>query len=152
MTPSSSRHILCLKGYFMLHKKKGFTLIEILVVMLVSTLVLTMVGGTMVFITTRTGELIHNSEEINTAQNIEKYLRYLAQGTDDINCLDINNDSSIIAWNEQNGDINHNGKTVFENTGITFFNVWLEDDFLKCKMKFQSGREFEFIVIYVEEN
>ena len=136
----------------MLHKKKGFTLIEVLVVMLVSTLVLTMVGGTMVFITTRTGELIHNSEEINTAQNIEKYLRYLAQQTDDIDCLDINNDSSIIVWNEQNGDIYYNDKTVFENTELTFFNLWLEDDFLKCKMKFQSGREFEFIVIYVEEN
>ena len=56
-------------------KKKGFTLVEVIVVMLVATLVFSMVGGTMVYITITTGNLIKQSEEIDMAKNIEKYVR-----------------------------------------------------------------------------
>ncbi len=136
----------------MLYKKKGFTLIEILVVMLVSALVLTMVGGAMAFIATKTSEMLMDSEEINTAQSIEKYIRYIAQKSDDIDLLITNDSHSMIVWNEQNGDIRYNDKTVFGNTGLTFFNIWLEDNFVKCKMKFKSNREYEFIVMYSEDN
>ena len=59
----------------MSNKRKGFTLVEVLVVILVSTLILATVGGTMVYISSTTGELMNESEEIDAAKNIENYVR-----------------------------------------------------------------------------
>lgn len=117
----------------MSQKKKGFTLIEVLVVMLVATLVFTMVGGVMVFVTTSAGEFIDQAEEIEMARNIEKYLRQ-------------NHDLEMNA----NGDlINTNGEIVFADTGLKSFDV-TNGDFRKCQMVFYSGREFEFIIDVIE--
>ena len=123
-------------------KKKGFTLIEVLVVILVSTLVLAMVGGTMIFITTTTGNLIQQAEELEMAKNIEKYLRTLPK---DSNYYI----ERAFTFDQASGDIkNRQGEVVFANTGLIEFEIGPNyvDGFMKCHMKFQSGKTFEFIV------
>ena len=135
----------------MLQKKKGFTLVEVLVVILISGLVLSMVATAMIFITSSSGELIHHAEDIDMAKNIEKYLR------DNWENVSIKED---IIWNIDNGNevefssfaIDENGnlieleeeKTVFSNTGLTNFEIKNDNDIIKCYMKFDSGKEFEF--------
>lgn len=118
--------------------KKGFTLIEVLVVMLVSTLVLTMVGGAMVFITTSTNDLIEQSEEIDMAKNIEKYLRSLANQGENI--------LEIIRWNEDEKAIENNGQIVFTDERIAQFEIVENDVFIKCYLEYESGRNFTFII------
>lgn len=116
----------------MLQKKKGFTLIEVLVVMLIATLMFSLVGGAMVFVTTMTDQVMQQSEEIDMAKNIEKYLRKTMQDSLDINLID--------------GDlVKENGEIIFANTGLTYFNIETTD-FIKCYMTFESGRQFEFIL------
>jgi prepilin-type N-terminal cleavage/methylation domain-containing protein len=56
-------------------KKRGFTLVEILVVLAITTLVLAMVGGLLIFMADTSGKLIHKSEELMLVQSIETYLR-----------------------------------------------------------------------------
>lgn len=117
-------------------KKKGFTLVEVLVVMLVATLVFAMVGGTMVFITTTSGELLHQSEEIELAKNIEEYLR----------TLDNSQLSAVKCDEETNWNLLLGDETVFSDTGLVEFSIDPSDGFNRCHMKFESGRHFDFIV------
>lgn len=120
----------------MLHKKKGFTLIEVIVVMLVATLVFTMVGGTMVFITTTTGDLIHQAEEIDMAKNIAKYLRANFTFEENIDDPDyIINDPDYITKID-----------VFSDVSLKEFKIYLKGNFIKCSMTFESNRNFEFII------
>ena len=125
----------------MSQKKKGFTLVEVLVVMLVATLVFTTVGGTMVFVTTTTDSLIQQAEEIDTAKNIEKYLRSLK-------VQDIKN---FVTFDE--GTILFGEEVIFSDTGLIDFvpNEIGDDGFFECRMEFESGRQFEFILYEVKE-
>ena len=126
----------------MKQKKKGFTLTEVMVVILVSTLVLAMVGGTMIFITTTTSELIQEAEEIEMAKNIEKYLRSLPRA-------DNYYIERAVAFDKKTGNIkNRKEEIIFSNTGLIEFIMGPEyvDGFMKCYMKFQSGKVFEFII------
>ena len=116
-----------------MEKKKGFTLVEVLVVIMVSTLVLALVGGTMVFVTTTMGDLIEESEEIDMAKNIEKYLRSLPI-------------ESRSACNLNGKDLEYNGEIVFEDTSLSLFIIIENQGFLKCYLEFDSGRRFEFIL------
>ena len=61
----------------MVQSKKGFTLIEVVVVIFISTLLISMVAGTMVYVTRTTKDLIKEAEEIEMARNIENYFREL---------------------------------------------------------------------------
>ena len=119
----------------MSQKKKGFALIEVLVVILVSVLVLTMVGGSMVFIATTTGELIQQAEEIQMARNIEKHLRTLYTQEGNLNYLNLNN-----------GNIVYEDEIIFSDSCLNDFEIKTENDFIKCYMRFQSGKQFEFII------
>ena len=125
----------------MKQKKKGFTLTEVMVVILVSTLVLAMVGGVMIFITTTTSELIQEAEEIEMAKNIEKYYRNLHNSGNEH--LDYN-------LSLENGNImnDHTGDVIFFYTGLTDFDILYKDgdDFVRCKMIFESGKQFDFII------
>ena len=123
----------------MSQKKKGFTLVEVLVVMFVSTLVFATVGGTMVFVTTTTGELIQQAEEIDMAKNIEKYLRSL-------NYQDISN----VKCDESTKDILLDKAVIFADTGLVNFNINDDSDFIRCHMEFESGRQFDFIIATVQ--
>ena len=124
-------------------KKKGFTLVEVIVVMLVATLVFSMVGGTMVYITITTGNLIKQSEEIDMAKNIEKYVRN--------NIQTIMDNYSQDTWNEE---ISLLGQEGFSDIDLVTFKIYQkndESDFIRCNIEFKSGRQFDFIIGEVKE-
>ena len=148
-----------------MQKKSGFTLVEIIVVIAISAIVLTMVGTTMVFMTNVSGNLLEEAEDIDMAKNIEKYLRGLV--TDKENPLEswedllitfhsLNNESKNTFFKIDNGNIieiekQEDGtwkdvKTIFSDTRLSVFSIQQEGDFIKCKMIFESGKEFEFIL------
>ena len=135
----------------MSNKRKGFTLVEVIVVILVSTVLLTMVIGAMTYINNTIGDFIKKAEEIEIARNIEKHFR-------DININDIiadfNNENDGIdvcqkyGVNESSDLINESGEIIFYNTGLKIFKIYRNTDsnVVKCYMKFHSGIEFEFVV------
>jgi prepilin-type N-terminal cleavage/methylation domain-containing protein len=124
----------------MSEKKKGFTLVEVIVVMLVATLVFAMVGGAMVFITTTSGELLHQSEEIELAKNVEKYLREKQFS------ISGGNVEPKIELKDGTDDLFDGDEMIFADTRLVFFGMYQEENFIKCKMEFESGRHFDFIV------
>ena len=141
----------------MKQKKSGFTLVEILVVIAISAIVLTMVGTTMVFMTQMTGDILQQAEDIDMAKNIEKYLRGLVN--DDENPFqswnqlkisfpsnDENNNAFFRIDDEGNIKEVSSDKPIFSNTRLSIFSIQQEGDFIKCYMKFESGKEFEFIL------
>lgn len=145
----------------MLQKKRGFTLVELLVVIAISAIVLTMVGTSMVFVANTSGKLIQEAEDIDMAKNIEKYLRSFVKDDKTLkNPLDITYVGKAIAENESfKIDANANifdkdsSKIIFSDTGLTDFVIKVKnvdeiegDDFVVCYMKFDSGKEFEFIL------
>ena len=120
-------------------KKKGFTLVELLVVMLISSLILSLVAGTMIYITNSAGRLIQEAEDIDMAKNIEKYLRGLSK--EDLELIKLE-DSNLIKYVKEDSD---NFEIIFTNTGLLKY--YLEYDvFIKCHLKFDSGKEFDFIL------
>lgn len=124
-----------------MQKKKGFTLIEVLVVILVTTLVFSMVAGAMFFISKTTSNYIQQSQEIDTAKNIENYLRTFKQQT-----VTLEDWQSLINL-QDNGDIINSDTVLFSDTGLITLNIYqVDNSFIKCYMKYQSGREFEFII------
>ena len=139
----------------MLNKKRGFTLIEVLVVILVSTTLLTMVIGGMTYITNTIGDFIQKAEEIEIAKNIEKYFRSI-----DINDLtvDLNNEDNNVEVYEnyiitESSDLIHkSGEVIFYDTGLEEFEISRNTDsnVVKCYMKFHSGIEFEFVVEIID--
>lgn len=106
-------------------KKRGFTLVEVLVVIAITTLVFALVGGTFVFLATSSGDIIHKSEAIIQAQTIEKHLRSLDLNDDnkvtfekaDDNTLylyKIDSDEQNVRWNSTSKILTING-TEYEN-------------------------------------
>lgn len=139
-------------------KKRGFTLVEILVVVAITTLVLAMVGGLLIFMAETSGTLIHKSEELMLVQSIESYLRGAllkkVDGKDvqplsvSINKIDrdgvvtyeltaiypANGDQSIenkitLIWNANEDAIEDNsGKKIFKDTGLGVFRIYLDEE------------------------
>ena len=142
--------------------KRGFTLVEILVVLAISTLAFVLIGGFLVYLTESSGMLIHESEELMTAQSIEDYLRgYIDLEVEDdqsnknqvfeslktkFDPTTNSNTEGIIRMNSD-GSLLKSGQAIFKNTGLTFFNVYESSDgFLKCEMHFENGAKFTFIL------
>lgn len=159
-------------------KKRGFTLVEVLVVLAVTTLAFILIGGFLVYLSESSGMLITESEELITAQSIEDYLRgYINTEFEKISDdaeKDTKKDAvfdSLLASPVGNDHINTSGKirrdaegnlrlysndvdntVVFKNTGLTFFTIYNSDGFLKCEMHFESGAEFSFILGVYKKN
>ena len=121
----------------MIKKQSGFTLIEVLVTILISTLVLAMVAGTMTFLITTIGDMIREAKEIDTAKNIEKYLKVMAEQ---------NKDLEMITLDSETQDIKNNDDVVFADTNLLFFKIFNENQFTKCYLEFEDGKCFEFII------
>lgn len=124
----------------MVKSKKGFTLMEVLVVVFISTLLITMVAASIIYISKTTAKLIQEAEEIEMARNIEHYFREVYEsGNVD---LDYN-----IKFDETNGNIMSGTTAIFSYTDLEYFNIYLDnDEFFKCDIIFNSGRKFEFII------
>jgi len=145
-------------------KKRGFTLVEVLVVIAIATLVFALVGGTFVFLAKSSGDLIHKSEAIIQAQTIEKHLRSLDLNDDnkvtfekaDDNTLylyKIDSSEQNVGWNSTSKILTING-TEYE--GIDRFSLYTKDDdsFVRCSFTVINNNkttDYTFILgIYTE--
>jgi len=142
-------------------KKRGFTLVEVLVVIAIATLVFALVGGTFVFLATSSGDLIHKSEAIIQAQTIEKHLRSLDLNDDNKVTFEKANDNTSykIDSNEQNVRWNSTSKILTINgteyEGIDMFSLSKDDDsFVRCSFTVINNNkttDYTFILgIYTE--
>ena len=141
-------------------KKRGFTLVEVLVVIAITTLVFALVGGAMVFLTKSSGDLIHKSEAIIQAQTIEKHLRSFVDESNNIEGLKVgdNNKYTIkdVVFEDSNDTLTING-TEYE--GIANFTLLKtegngDDSFVRCTFTIVNNNqstEYTFILgIYTE--
>ncbi len=126
-------------------KKRGFTLVEVLVVIAISAIIMTAIGTTFVFIATSSGDLIHKSEELMEVQNIETYLRGLVK---DANKDEIN--KKLAAVKLENGNIvnEDNGtKVIISDTQLKYFKIYTKKGkdtdtelyFVKCKLEYENA-------------
>lgn len=146
-------------------KKRGFTLVEVLVVIAITTLVFALVGGAMVFLTKSSGDLIHKSEAIIQAQTIEKHLRSFVGDNNKVYFSKIDNNyvlskdkldnpSPNVICNNTSKDLIING-TKYE--GISGFSLYKKDDdhFVRCTFTIfnnNQSTEYTFILgIYPEQ-
>lgn len=142
-------------------KKRGFTLVEVLVVIAITTLVFALVGGAMVFLTKSSGDLIHKSEAIIQAQTIEKHLRSFVDESNNIEGLTVgnNNKCSIesVVFEDSNNTLEIYG-TEYE--GIANFTLLKtegngDDSFVRCTFTIVNNNqstEYTFILgIYTEQ-
>lgn len=144
-------------------KKRGFTLTEVLVVIAITTLIMTMLGTTFVFMATSSGNLIHKSEELTQTQSIETYLRSLIATNTENNKGYIN---TLITTNKEKTDCvvylddgniylktGESSKVEFKDTGLTEFKIYQYDKFIKCELKYKNST-YEFILglLYVKQS
>ena len=142
-------------------KKRGFTLVEVLVVIAITTLVFALVGGAMVFLTKSSGDLIHKSEAIIQAQTIEKHLRSFVDESNNIEGLTVgdNNKCTIesVVFEDSNNTLKIYG-TEYE--GIANFTLLKtegngDDSFVRCTFTIVNNNqstEYTFILgIYTEK-
>lgn len=142
-------------------KKRGFTLVEVLVVIAITTLVFALVGGAMVFLTKSSGDLIHKSEAIIQAQTIEKHLRSFVDESNNIEGLTVgdNNKCTIesVVFEDSNNTLKIYG-TEYE--GIANFTLLKtegngDDSFVRCTFTIVNNNqstEYTFILgIYTKQ-
>ena len=132
-------------------KKRGFTLVEILVVLAITTLVLAMVGGLLIFMADTSGKLIHKSEELMLVQSIETYLRGVLEYKDDAGNVYEPESITVRENDNKNGynlsisysgnphltktvviifdedSIKEGGKVIFKDTGLKGFRIYHAD-------------------------
>ena len=129
----------------MSRKKKGFTLVEIIVVIAISTIVLTMVGGSMIFITSTSADLMQQAEDIDMAKNIETYLRGRVDKLGDYKTalVTVGDEEYVLL---QDGNLIAGNKIIFSDTGLDSFNIQEG----VCSLEFKSGKKFIF-TLWIEE-
>ncbi len=115
-------------------KRTGFTLVELLVAMLCASLVLTMVGGTVVFMTKTTDELIDVSEEAYKISTMKEYI--LAQNYDAV--------PTGFTVDTQHKKLLNNGKCVVEHTELLEIIFSEDENFIYCKLIF-SEENYQFV-------
>lgn len=128
-------------------KKRGFTLIEVVVVIAITTIVLGMVATLFVFMTNSSRELIVKSEQIMLAQSIENSVRGYAKDKGAAYLVDkiVFEDEKII---HNNGTPDNLGddKVLFEDTNLSIFSITIQDDFVYCTMQFKDATYYNFIL------
>ena len=131
-------------------KKRGFTLVEVLVVIAIATLVFALVGGTFVFLATSSGNLIHKSESIIQAQTIEKHLRSFVSEDNRVK-NDIFN-QSMISFDSDKDTLTIKG-SEYENVqdySISLF--YLDDNGVRVNNKNPAGDTFVECAIQLINN
>lgn len=147
-------------------KKRGFTLVEVLVVIAIATLVFALVGGTFVFLATSSGNLIHKSEAIIQAQTIEKHLRSFVSEDNRVNndifnqsmiSFDSNKDTLTIKGSEYENVQDYNISLFYlDDNGVRVNNTNpAGDTFVECAIQLINNNkttDYTFILgIYTEQ-
>lgn len=142
-----------------MHKKRGFTLVELLVAMSVTLLLFATVGGTYIFMCESQGDLLDKSSELLDVQHIADYFK--DNSSDIINKMPYSDDQLVInssnysedkyiIWIDKNSGTLYNGtKAIFKNTNITYCKITKnnEDNFIRCTLSFKdSNNPYTFII------
>lgn len=131
-------------------KKRGFTLVEIIVVLAVSSIMLSAIAGMIIFLTQSSTNLIDKSQELTDAQTAAMYLRGLVENG---KVKDIDEMKSLI-FNDPNAqNVNDIKDKTLKNLGLTelyFFTKMVDTTdpandsyFIYCKMECENGEHFE---------
>ena len=120
------------------NKKRGITLVELLVAILCATLAISMVVGTTLFITFSTNELIKTGAEVYVTQNVKEYI--LSQ-----NHQTIPQDEYTI--NSEENTLSHNSTTLARDIKILKIDFSEDENFIYCTLVFPQ-KTYRFIAGY----
>lgn len=118
------------------NKRLGFTLAELLVTMFIATIALTMITGTVIFMSKANDELIEDSQNTYKIQIIMDKIHSEEYSTKD----DYENTFKLIE-----GDLTKNGEVVVSDTKLENLVFYNQDEFIYCELVFPN-KSYKFIV------
>lgn len=118
------------------NKRLGFTLAELLVTMFIATIALTMITGTVIFMSKANDELIEDSQNTYKIQIIMDKIHSEEYSTKD----DYENAFKLIE-----GDLTKNGEVVVSDTKLENLVFYNQDKFIYCELVFPN-KSYNFIV------
>lgn len=118
------------------NKRLGFTLAELLVTMFIATIALTMITGTVIFMSKANDELIEDSQNTYKIQIIMDKIHSEEYSTKD----DYENTFKLIE-----GDLTKNGEVVVSDTKLENLVFYNQDEFIYCELVFPN-KSYRFIV------
>lgn len=142
-------------------KRRGFTLVEVLVVIAIASLAFSLIGGFLIYLTETTGRVIDKSEEIMTTQTIKDSIRGVIEKAENkqetleslfTGSFSIENDKNENGYFRlENGDFiryssGADREIIIEDTGLGWFSIIVEDGFYVCRLHYESGAEYKFII------
>ena len=119
-----------------LNKRLGFTLVELLVTMFIATIALTMITGTVIFMSKANDELIEDSQNTYKIQIMMDKIHSEEYSTKD----DYENTFKLIE-----GDLTKNGEVVVSDTKLENLVFYNQDEFIYCELVFHN-KSYNFIV------
>jgi prepilin-type N-terminal cleavage/methylation domain-containing protein len=119
-----------------LNKRLGFTLVELLVTMFIATIALTMITGTVIFMSKANDELIEDSQNTYKIQIMMDKIHSEEYSTKD----DYENTFKLIE-----GDLTKNGEVVVSDTKLENLVFYNQDEFIYCELVFPN-KSYKFIV------
>lgn len=118
------------------NKRLGFTLAELLVTMFIATIALTMITGTVIFMSKANDELIEDSQNTYKIQIMMDKIHSEEYSTKD----DYENTFKLIE-----GDLTKNGEVVVSDTKLENLVFYNQDEFIYCELVFPN-KSYRFIV------
>ena len=118
------------------NKRLGFTLAELLVTMFIATIALTMITGTVIFMSKANDELIEDSQNTYKIQIMMDKIHSEEYSTKD----DYENTFKLIE-----GDLTKNGEVVVSDTKLENLVFYNQDEFIYCELVFHN-KSYNFIV------
>ena len=119
-----------------LNKRLGFTLVELLVTMFIATIALTMITGTIIFMSKANDELIEDSQNTYKIQIMMDKIHSEEYSTKE----DYENTFKLIE-----GDLTKNGEVVVSDTKLENLVFYNQDEFIYCELVFPN-KSYKFIV------
>lgn len=118
------------------NKRLGFTLAELLVTMFIATIALTMITGTVIFMSKANDELIEDSQNTYKIQIMMDKIHSEEYSTKE----DYENTFKLIE-----GDLTKNGEVVVSDTKLENLVFYNQDEFIYCELVFPN-KSYNFIV------
>lgn len=118
------------------NKRLGFTLAELLVTMFIATVALTMITGTVIFMSKANDELIEDSQNTYKIQIMMDKIHSEEYSTKE----DYENTFKLIE-----GDLTKNGEVVVSDTKLENLVFYNQDEFIYCELVFPN-KSYKFIV------
>lgn len=118
------------------NKRLGFTLAELLVTMFIATIALTMITGTVIFMSKANDELIEDSQNTYKIQIIMDKIHSEEYST---------KDGYHECFKLKEGDLTKNDEVVVSDTKLENLVFYNQDEFIYCELVFPN-KSYRFIV------